>query len=59
MVQEKLKHGLCNILGLQTKSIMVCYGIFWIGQSSIEYTEHVAMILLTDHQKNSFPERNS
>ena len=37
---------------------MVCYSIFWIGQSCIEYTEHVAMILLTDHPKNSFPERN-
>ena len=37
---------------------MVCYGIFRIGQSCIEYTEHVAIILLTDHQKNSFPERN-
>ena len=35
---------------------MACYGIFWSGQL---YTELAAMIFLTDHQKNSFPERNS
>ena len=40
---------------------MVCYGIFWSGQLCIEYmyTELAAMIFLTDHPKNSFPERNS
>ena len=27
--QEKLKQCLCKILGWQTKSIMVCYVIFW------------------------------
>ena len=26
------KQCLCKILGWQTKSIMVCYGIFWSGQ---------------------------
>ena len=30
--QEKLKTMLIQILGWQTKSIMVCYGIFWSGQ---------------------------
>ena len=30
--QEKLKTMLLQNLGWQTKSIMVCYGIFWSGQ---------------------------
>ena len=31
-LRRNWKQCLCNILGWQTKSIMVCYGIFWSGQ---------------------------
>ena len=40
-LQEKLKTMLMQNLGWQTKSIMVCYDIFWSGQLSfrlIKYT---------------------
>ena len=35
---ETENNAFCKILGLQTKSIMVCYGIFWSGQLALLLT---------------------
>ena len=35
---ETENNAFCKIMGLQTKSIMVCYGIFWSGQLALLLT---------------------
>ena len=35
---ETENNAFCKILGLQTKNIMVCYGIFWSGQLALLLT---------------------
>ena len=35
LLQRNWRQCLCKILGWQTKSVMVCYGIFWSGQLSM------------------------
>ena len=62
--QEKLKTMFMQNLGWQTKSIMVCYGIFWSGQlhycDVIAHPRYIKILLKLQMFHNSDPlSRNS
>ena len=45
---ETENNAFYKILGLQTKSIIVCYGIFWSGQLALLLTIITIILFLLD-----------